>query len=165
MGKLAITVKVVIIYSIKKSDMSKRISNLIPKKKKTKTITALKKKLWKIVSDRIRARDNFICYTSGKKVDGAGAHCGHGLPSSVCGARLRYHPKNLHCQSYFENINAGGNGATYYRNQIRDYGDEAVDRLYSLQNKYIKADVIFYQKLIELYTTGTWQEIESYLEN
>ena len=135
------------------------------KKPKKKTVSQLKKILWKIVSDRIRARDNFICYTSGRKCEGSGAHCGHGLPSSVCGARLRYHPKNLHCQSYFENIHAGGNGATYYQNQVKQYGQDIVNKLYQLQQKYIKADEIFYTKLIELYKNGTWAEIEFFLEN
>ena len=134
-------------------------------KKKKKSISFLKKKLWKIVSHRIKERDNWICFTSKKKVSGANAHCGHGLASSICGARLRYHPKNLHCQSYFENINAGGNGVIYYQEQIKKYGQEIVDKLYQLQHKYIKADELFYMKLIELYTSGTWDEIESNLES
>lgn len=132
---------------------------------KKQSISTLKKKLWKIISDRIRERDKYICYTSKKKCEGSGAHCGHGLASSVCGARLRYHPKNLHCQSYFENINCGGNGVIYYQEQVKQYGQETVDKLYQLQQKYIKADIIFYQKLIDLYQNGTWEEIENYLEN
>lgn len=136
----------------------------IAKSKKKPSITTLKKKLWKIVADRIKKRDNFICYTSGRKVEVAGAHCGHGMSNSICGARLRYHPLNLHCQSYYENIHASGNGVQYYQNQIRDYGDKRVKELYALKDKYIKADVIFYQHLIDLYTNGTWEEIERYLE-
>jgi hypothetical protein len=136
-----------------------------PKKLKKKSVTQLKTKLWKIVSARIKERDKFVCYTSGRKVEGSGAHCGHGMSSSVCGARLRYHPKNLHCQSYYENIHASGNGIQYYQNQVRDYGQESVDKLYNLKNKFIKADSFFYQRLIDLYESGTWEEIESYLEN
>lgn len=135
------------------------------KKVKKQSISTLKKKLWAVVSARIKERDKFICYTSGRKVEGSGAHCGHGMSNSICGARLRYHPKNLHCQSYYENIHASGNGIQYYQNQLRDYGQETVDKLYSLKNKYMKADEIFYQKLIDLYKTGTWEEIENFLEN
>lgn len=137
------------------------------KKKKTKkvSVSTLKKKLWLVVSPRIKQRDKYICYTSKKKVEGSNAHCGHGLPNSVCGARLRYHPKNLHCQSYYENINCGGNGATYYQEQIKEYGQETVDKLYALQNKFIKADTDYYLTLIDLYTNGTWEQIETFLES
>ena len=134
-------------------------------KRKPPSITQLKKKLWAVVSKRIKERDNWICYTSGRKVEGAGAHCGHGMSSSICGARLRYHPLNLHCQSYYENIYASGNGIQYYQNQIRDYGAKRVKELYALKNKYIKADVIFYTTLLELYKNGTWEEIERFLES
>ena len=134
-------------------------------KKKKKSISSLKKKLWKIVSHRIKERDMNICFTSKKRVFGSNAHCGHGLSSSICGARLRYHPLNLHCQSYFENINAGGNGVIYYQEQVKRYGQERIDKLYALKDKYIKADELFYVKLIDLYAAGTWKEIESYLES
>lgn len=123
-----------------------------------------KDKLWQIVSKRIKERDKNICFTSGKFVIGSNAHCGHGNPSSVCGGRLRYHPKNLHCQSYHENVNLGGNGRVYYRKQVEKYGQEVVDKLDKLQNKYIKVDEIFYQKMIDLYENGTWEEIEDFLE-
>lgn len=127
--------------------------------------TKLKEKLWKIVSKRIKARDENICFTSKKYVEGANAHCGHGIPSSVCGGRLRYHPANLHCQSYHENINLGGHGVQYYQEQVKAYGQEYVDYLYSLKDNYIKVDKQFYETLIELYTNGTWEDIENFLEN
>ena len=132
---------------------------------KPRSLSKLRKDLWKIVSARIKARDKNICYTSYKYVEGVNCHCGHGVASSICGGRLRYHPRNLHCQSYHENINAGGNGGEYYRHQIRDYGQEAMDKLYSLKEKYIKVDRIYYLTLIDLYTNGTWEDIERYLEN
>ena len=136
----------------------------LKKLKKPKT-SALKKKLWKIVSGRIKERDKFICFTSKKQVSGMNAHCGHGLPASICGGRLAYHPKNLHCQSYHENINLGGNGTIYYQEQVKKYGKEATEALYLLRGKYISLDTNHYLKLIELYTNGTWEEIEEYLEN
>lgn len=136
-----------------------------PLKRKSKTsISKLKRKLWSIVSKRIKERDKHICFTSGVQVSGSNAHCGHGIPDSVSGARLRYHPKNLHCQSMRENIHLGGNGGEYYRRQVEKYGQETVDLLYQLKNKTMKADEIYYLKLIELYTSGTWEEIEEFLE-
>jgi len=134
------------------------------KKPKKQNVSKLKKKLWVIVSKRIKERDKNICFTSKKYVEGVNAHCGHGLSSSICGGRLRYHPKNLHCQSYNENINLGGNGVIYYQEQVKKYGLETVNKLYQLQNKYISVGVDYYLKLIDLYTHGTFEEIESYLE-
>lgn len=142
----------------------KRKTKVAKKTPKKSQIKRLKTKLWTIVSKRIKERDKYICFTSKKSVSGSNAHCGHGLPSSVCGGRLRYHPKNLHCQSYHENINLGGNGTVYYQEQVKKYGQGNVDKLYSLRNNFIKVDEDYYVKLIELYTNGTWQDIEEFLE-
>jgi len=87
------------------------------------------------------------------------------FPSGSCGAVLRYHPLNLHVQSYNENINLGGNGAVYATNFIQKYGQQKFDDLMRLKQKTIKADVIFYQKLIDLYTEGDQDKIISYLES
>ena len=92
------------------------------------------------------------------------AHCGHMFPSGSCGATLRYHPKNLHCQSYNENINNGGNGTVYALNFIQKYGQDEMHKMLMLKNKTIKADIWFYEELIRLYTEGTFEEIEEYLE-
>lgn len=135
------------------------------KKPKPQKISVLHKKLWAIVSKRIKERDRNICFTSGKVVYGSNCHCGHGIASSVCGGRLRFHPKNLHAQSYYENIHASGNGGTYYRNQVKRYGQETVDKLYELKDKYIKVDADYYLTLIDLYTNGSWEQIEAYLEH
>lgn len=135
----------------------------LAKKSKTK-ISTLKNKLWAIVSKRIKERDRYICFTSGVKVEGSNAHCGHGIPDSISGGRLRYHPKNLHCQSYRENIHASGNGGTYYRNQVKKYGQQTMDELYALKEHYIKVDADYYLTLIDLYTHGSWKQIELYLE-
>jgi len=136
----------------------------LAKKGKTK-VSTLHKKLWAIVSKRIKERDKYICYTSGRKVEGNNAHCGHGIANSVSGGRLRFHPKNLHCQSYYENIHASGNGGVYYRKQLEQYGQETMDKLYALKDKYIKVDADYYLTLIDLYENGTWEQIENFLEN
>lgn len=132
---------------------------------KKKTVAQLKKKLWTIVSKRIKERDKNVCFTSGKYVEGANAHCGHMFPSGSCGAVLRYHPLNLHCQSYYENINQGGNGAVYALNFIEKYGQDKMNQMLQLKNKSIKADNYFYETLIDLYTNNTLEEIEEYLHS
>jgi len=136
--------------------------DILMKKPSTKS---LKVKLWKVVSSFVKVRDKNICFTSGKKVEGSNCHCGHMFPSGSCGAVLRYHPLNLHVQSYNENINLGGNGAVYATNFIQKYGQQKFDDLMRLKQKTIKADVIFYQKLIDLYTEGDQDKIISYLES
>lgn len=133
--------------------------------KAKKTTKQLKDKLWKIVSAHVKKRDKNTCFTSGKFVEGSNCHCGHMFPSGSCGAVLRYHPRNLHVQSYNENINNGGNGAVYALNFISKYGQSEMDKLLNLKNRTIKADIIFYETLIELYKKGNEQEIISYLES
>ena len=93
------------------------------------------------------------------------AHCGHMFPSGGCGALLRYHPKNLHCQSYNENINLGGNGAIYATRFVEVYGTDEFKTLLILKNKSIKADRYFYEKLTDLYTNNTLEEVESFLQS
>jgi len=132
---------------------------------KKNNISQLKKKLWIIVSKYIKERDKFICFTSGKKVEGMNAHCGHMFPSGNCGALLRYHPLNLHCQSYNENINLGGNGAVYAINFVKKYGQKEMNKLLVLKQKSIKADEIFYSKMIELYKQGNEENIVKYLDS
>ena len=134
------------------------------KPKKAPTVTKLKKDLWEAVKIFIRNRDNMTCFTSGVKVEGSNCHCGHGIPSSVGGVLLRYHPLNLHVQSYVENIHHSGNGGEYYRRSVQKYGQDTVDRLYALKNKSVKADKYFYQTLIDLYKKGNQQEIIDFIE-
>jgi hypothetical protein len=135
------------------------------KKKKLPSISKVKKDLWKVVSKRIKERDNYICFTSGKKVEGMNAHCGHMHPSAACGALLRYHPKNLHCQSYNENINLGGNGVMYATRFIEVYGEKEFKNLLILKNRSIKADIHFYLNLLDLYKYSSLEEVENYLNN
>lgn len=144
--------------------MIKKVKPLL-KKKKPVSISKIKEKLWKVVSVKIKERDNYVCFTSGRKVEGSNAHCGHMFPSGGCGAVLRYHPKNLHCQSYNENINLGGNGAIYATRFIDTYGDREFKNLLNLKNKSIKADIWFYEKLLDLYTNYTLEDVENYLNN
>lgn len=161
--KQAEKLKVVHIVKIDKKTAKK--GQILRNKTLSISITSLKKKLWNIVSKRIKERDNYICFTSGKKVEGVNAHCGHGKPMGACGGRLKYHPKNLHCQSYHENINLGGNGREYYKRQVMKYGQDVIDELDKLDNKFMKVDKFFYETLIELYTSGTWEDIENFLES
>ncbi len=82
-------------------------------KKKSESISSLKKKLWTVFSLYIRQRDKFTCFTCGKKGEGSGMHAGHFIPKSVGGIALYFHEDNVHAQCYHCNINLGGSQYIY----------------------------------------------------
>lgn len=144
------------------SQRAKTPSKLKAKKPKVVTITKRKKDLWKIVSPFIRNRDLKKCFTCPREA----VHAGHFLPSGNCGALLRYHPRNIHGQCYFCNINLGGNGAVYYTKMVNKYGQEYVNKLFDIKNQTtIKADEYFYLTLTDLYKQGNEEEIIKFLES
>jgi len=135
------------------------------KKQKMIPVSRLKKTLWKLVSDFIRQRDKYICFTSGVRVAGSNAHCGHMYPSSVSGILARYHPHNLACQSYLENIHHSGNGAEFYQRALKKYGQDKMDRLKRLKQHSAQGDRYFYTTMIDLYKQGDEEEIVKFLES
>lgn len=141
---------------------AKNRPKLKTKRQKVVTITKRKKDLWKVVSPFIRSRDKNVCITCNKEA----VHAGHFLPSGNCGALLRYHPQNIHGQCYFCNINLGGNGAVYYTKMVAKYGQDTVNKLFTIKHQStIKADEYFYTSLIELYKKGNQEEIIKFLES
>lgn len=126
-------------------------------KKKKNQIPKLKKKLWELCKQIIRIiyqnKDgSWNCFTCGRRIsEPANAQTGHFIPSSTCGAYLRYDLRNLRIQCYFCNINCGGNGALFYSKLVEEKGQEFVDQLLKDKNIILKADAIFYISLIEDY--------------
>lgn len=96
-----------------------------PQKKRQK----LKKKLWAILSDYVRARDAYTCITCGTRGEGSGIHCGHFIPSSICGLALRYDERNLAAQCFRCNIHLGGWGERFAEALERKHGKEFVEEL------------------------------------
>lgn len=99
--------------------------------------STLRKKLWKVCSYYIRARDGGVCFTCGRQSEGSGYHAGHYIPSSVGGIALRYDERNIHGQCYHCNINLGGYGAMYHKKMIEVHGQELVDELWKIKNQNI----------------------------
>jgi len=126
-----------------------------PLKRKSKTpVAKLKVKLWELCKQLIRKRDDNVCFICGKgDLAGASWHTGHFLPSAACGAYLRYDLRNLHSSCYHCNINLGGNGAMFYVRLEATYGKKWLDKVFLDKRVIVKADEIFYLKLIEEYTT------------
>lgn len=135
------------------------------KKARLPSISKLKKQLWEVIKVYVRERDQSICWTSGVKVEGSNRHVGHGIPSSVGGGLLRWHPLNLHVQSYVENIHHSGNGGVYYRNCVAKYGQDKMDKVYELKNHTVQIDRYFLNTLIDLYKQGNEEEIIKFLES
>ncbi len=120
-----------------------------------KTPAQLKKQLWEHCKRITRARymnknGTWNCYTCGRLIDEpAKAQTGHMIPSSTCGAFLRYDLRNLRIQDYYCNINLGGNGSAYYRAMVDEVGQEAVDQLFKDKEKTVKATDHIIQLLAE----------------
>lgn len=105
----------------------------------------LKKKLWKMVSEYIRRKENGVCFTCGLTKDYRAMQAGHFLPKSL-GSALYFEENNIHCQCFRCNINLGGNGAVYYHRMVARFGQEEVNRLLALKSTIVKLD---YPPLIE----------------
>lgn len=130
------------------------------------------KDLEKLSHDFVRRRDSINdyeikghCIDCGKLAEGSQFQAGHWLPSGSSGALLRFHPYNIHGQH--AGCNCGYNQEKvkidYTLVMIQRYGDETVSKLRQLKNKSIKADILFYIDMINLYNQGNEQEIVDYL--
>lgn len=150
--------------------------------KKGKSETAKKiQLLTKLSHDFVRNRDSVhgngtfagYCFDCNNWCEGQQFQAGHWIADSVGGMLLRYHPHNMHGQS-------GGCNMKYSQERVKinytfkmidKYGKEYVDHLRSLQHKKdaigmpLRADSIFYDKMIELYTKGEESKIVAYLDS
>jgi hypothetical protein len=123
------------------------------KKPKEKNITWHRKKLWSIFSKWIRERDNYTCFTCGKKAEGSGMHAGHFITGATCTAKLYFDEMNVHAQCYHDNINLSGNWVVYEKKMIEKYGKEKVDELKLRRTLEMghKVDITWYQDKIKQY--------------
>lgn len=149
-----------------------------PVKKKSELMPARVKKAKRLLEEishtYVRVRDSIdddkiagCCVDCGKYAEYAQFQCGHFLPSGSSGAVLRYHPRNMHGQ-------AGGCNVGYQQERvkidytvamIKKYGIDYVNKLRLMKNISIKADINFYEDMIELYKKGDEQAICDYLES
>lgn len=122
-----------------------------------------KEKLWELCKHVVRKRDGDICVSCGAVgLTGGNQQTGHLIPSSTCGALLRYDLRNLGVQCYACNINKGGNGALFLRAVEKKYGREMVERLFEEKKEKVKLDELFLEdKLYEFsrYLTMSKREL------
>lgn len=144
--------------------------------KDAKDVKKIKKKLVEVSHLYIRKRDstsdNIIagnCCTCGKYAEGGNFQAGHYEPDASGGALLRYHPRNMHGQGgYCCNINRHGQqrvANAYTMFMIKKYGLKYVEKLRAMKQKTIKADILFYSELLELYKLGNESKIIRFLES
>lgn len=115
-----------------------------PKRRKSSPEKKLKLKLWELCKQLTRRAYGTTCYTCGKtNLAGSSQHTGHFVPSSICGGYLRYDLRNLRIQCYRCNIDLSGNGAVFYRNLVRDNGQEYVDQIFRDKERIQKVDSTF----------------------
>lgn len=136
-------------------------------KKAKKTLTELSHRF-------IRERDSINvneikgnCFDCGKLGEGSDFQCGHWIPDSVGGALLRYHPDNMHGQHSGCNVwfNSEMVKIRYTAMMYQKYGKKRVAELIGLKNRSIKADILFYERMIELYKEGDEKKIIYFLES
>lgn len=124
----------------------------------------LKKKLWKLLTPKIKERDGYVCQSCGAKVEGANAQGGHLIAKSVCGVVLCYMWFNLFCQCYRCNINAGGNSAILNLRVSKKLGYNVAERLEKIrrETKNVQWNIQDLQQLIEcLESGGNYEEVHA----
>lgn len=121
--------------------------------KRKQTVSQLKKKLWQIFSLYIRTRDNFICFTCGRKGEGSGMHAGHFVSKAISGFSLYFYEDAVHAQCYRCNIHLSGNWLAYEAAMIKKYGKERTEEIKQLARTVTKSyTVAEYEEKIEEYT-------------
>lgn len=143
--------------SLKRSGGLSAVSSWKPKTPEAK----LKARLWQLCKEIIRKRYGNSCYTCDKRgLTGSSWQTGHFIPSSICGAYLRYDLRNLRPQCYRCNIDLSGNGAVFYRRLVASIGQVYVDQLFADKEKIIKANRAWFEEKIKEY-----QQVLSRLES
>lgn len=115
--------------------------------------SGLRKLAWKTFSDYIRERDNWTCFTCGRKGEGKNIHAGHFYPKKIGGVLLRFSPINCFAQCYACNRHYDGFGILYSINYRKRFGPEADVALLAGVEKS-KATVptrAFYEDVIQKY--------------
>lgn len=127
------------------------------KKKKQYSVSTLKKKLWKIVSEYIRrkyANSDWMvqCITCGITKHYKEMQAGHWIPAGSCNY-LRFVETNIHPQCYGCNIGKSSNPIEYRIFMDKTYWKNFVEELLSLRNELKKFTT---PELLDM--IDTWQD-------
>lgn len=136
-------------------------------------IKRAKKELEIISHTHVRKRDSVkkeviggYCFDCGTYTEGQHFQAGHFETSGGHGAILRYHPDNMHGQASGCNMKHQQERVkiNYTIKMIEKYGMERLEQIRQLNNKSVKADIIWYETMIELYKEGDEKKIIDFLE-
>jgi hypothetical protein len=122
------------------------------KKKSKQKISVIQRKLWILCREIIRKKYGNICYTcSQPNLSGSNWHTGHLWAKASLGAYLKYDLRVLRPQCYNCNINRGGMGADFYRNMLKEIGEQRMFDL-EMDRRVLIKNYDHYLKLIDEYT-------------
>jgi rubredoxin len=108
-----------------------------------------KKKALKAMSDYIRERDGWTCFTCGKGGDKYSMDAGH-LITSTRAATL-FDELNVHCQCKGCNIKHEHDYETYRKKFVDVYGEEVYDDLYEGSFAYVGRRAADYALIREMF--------------
>ena len=124
----------------------------VPLRKKGKQkISVIQRHLWeqcKQITRKVHGNSCFTCGQSG--LMGSNWHTGHLWAKASLGAYLKYDLRVLRPQCYNCNINRGGMGADFYRNMLKEIGEENMEQLEKDRQVTVNA-MTHYLKLLEEY--------------
>jgi hypothetical protein len=158
---------------VKKKGNHSGIQKENPKNLMDARIKRAKNKLKLVSHTFIRKRDSIkkdkiggYCFDCGNYAEGGNFQAGHFYTDAGHGATLRYHPNNMHGQSGGCNMKVRQEVVkiNYTLKMQERYGMERFEEIRQLKNKSIKADIIWYETMIELYEQGDEQKIIDFLE-
>ncbi len=123
----------------KLNEIKEKEKKKIAREKKAVSITVLKSKLWKIISEYIRRKDadnegNVSCVTCWMRKHWKEMQAGHFVPS-WSSSYLRYVEDNIHPQCYHCNINLGSNPIEYRIYMVNRYGEKFVEQMIACRNE------------------------------
>lgn len=98
-----------------------------------KSRAQLKKLLWKHFATYIKNRDNWTCFTCGKKGDKYTMNAGHYIAKAACGNEYYFSETNVNAQCVVCNLKLEGNRPAYREAIKKKYGEET---LTDLENNY-----------------------------
>lgn len=94
----------------------------------------------KAMSDYIRERDRWTCYTCGKKGDKHNMDAGHLFSRRF--SMIKFDETNVHCQCVSCNKYLSGNVHEYIKRFLIEYGAEHYEHLDHIKNDYKKFSAI-----------------------
>ena len=138
----------------KKTEEKIKVRKEKVKVKKQNSITSLKNKLWKIVSEYIRRRDSdnemATCVTCWDRKHWKQQQAGHYIPAGSSNY-LRYVETNIHVQCYGCNVWKHSNPIEYRIFMENKYWKDYVELLIQQRNEIIKFTPEYLNQLIEDY--------------